>query len=93
MCDGIIVIAIAVERKLDIIFFVTYPFCLKTNSHKYDFYVHLFKLKLSPPYTNSQYISISMYQNSDFVTIVNVKMQRYYVKMQKADTQNVRLLG
>ncbi|GEM_PF-5536244 len=93
MCDGIIVTAIAVERKLDIIFFVTYPFCLKTNSHKYDFYVHLFKLKLSPPYTNSQYISISMYQNSDFVTIVNVKMQRYYVKMQKADTQNVRLLG
>lgn len=93
MCDGIIVTAIAVERKLDIIFFVTYPFCLKTNSHKYDFYVHLFKLKLSPPYTNSQYISISMYQNSDFATIVNVKMQRYYVKMQKADTQNVRLLG
>ena len=93
MCDGIIVTAIAVERKLDIIFFVTYPFCLKTNSHKYDFYVHLFKLKLSPPYTNSQYISISMYQNSDFVTIVNGKMQRYYVKMQKADTQNVRLLG
>lgn len=93
MCDGIIVTAIAVERKLDIIFFVTYPFCLKTNSHKYDFYVHLFKLKLSPPDTNSQYISISMYQNSDFVTIVNVKMQRYYVKMQKADTQNVRLLG
>lgn len=93
MCDGIIVTAIAVERKLEIIFFVTYPFCLKTNSHKYDFYVHLFKLKLSPPYTNSQYISISMYQNSDFVTIVNVKMQRYYVKMQKADTQNVRLLG
>lgn len=93
MCDGIIVTAIAVERKLDIIFFVTYPFCLKTNSHKYDFYVHLFKLKLSPPYTNSQYISISMYQNSDFVTIVNVKMQRYYAKMQKADTQNVRLLG
>lgn len=93
MCDGIIVTAIVVERKLDIIFFVTYPFCLKTNSHKYDFYVHLFKLKLSPPYTNSQYISISMYQNSDFVTIVNVKMQRYYVKMQKADTQNVRLLG
>ena len=93
MCDGIIVTAIAVERKLDIIFFVTYPFCLKTNSHKYDFYVHLFKSKLSPPYTNSQYISISMYQNSDFVTIVNVKMQRYYVKMQKADTQNVRLLG
>ena len=93
MCDGIIVTAIAVERKLDIIFFVTYPFCLKTNSHKYDFYVHLFKLKLSPPYTNSQYISISMYQNSDFATIVNVKMQRYYVKMQKADTQNVCLLG
>lgn len=83
MCDGIIVTAIAVERKLDIIFFVTYPFCLKTNSHKYDFYVHLFKLKLSPPYTNSQYISISMYQNSDFVTIVNVKMQRNNVKMQK----------
>lgn len=53
MCDGIIVTAIAVERKLDIIFFVTYPFCLKTNSHKYDFYAHLFKLKLSPPYTNS----------------------------------------
>lgn len=25
-----------------------------------------------------------MYQNSDFVTIVNVKMQRYYVKMQKS---------
>lgn len=63
MCDEIIVTAIAVERKLDIIFFVTYPFCfvtypfcLKTNSHKYDFYVHLFKLKLSPPYTNSQII-------------------------------------
>ena len=56
MCAGIIVTAIAVERKLDIIFFVTYPFCLKTNSHKYDFYVHLFKLKLSPPYTNSQII-------------------------------------
>ena len=34
-----------------------------------------------------------MYQNSDLATIVNVKMQRYYVKMQKADTQNVRLLG
>lgn len=35
MCDGIIVTAIAVERKFDIIFFdffVTYPFCLKTNS-------------------------------------------------------------
>lgn len=87
MCDEIIVTAIAVERKLDIIFFVTYPFCLKTNSHKYDFYVHLFKLKLSPPYTNSQILfSISMYQNSDFATIVNVKMQRYYVKMQKAGT-------
>lgn len=99
MCDGIIVTAIAVERKLDIIFFVTYPFCSKTNSHKYDFYVHLFKLKLSPPYTNSQilYFDINvsklMYQNSDFATIVNVEMQRYYVKMQKADTQNVCLLG
>ena len=54
MCDGIIVTAIAVESKLDIIFFVTYPFCLKSNSRKYEFYVNLFKLKLSPPYTNSQ---------------------------------------
>lgn len=94
MCDEIIVTAIAVERKLDIIFFVTYPFCLKTNSHKYDFYVHLFKLKLHRLIQIVKYyISISMYQNSDFATIVNVKMQRYYVKMQKADTQNVCLLG
>lgn len=57
MCDGIIVTAIAVERKIDInlfkFFLITFSFLIKNKFNINMFLWSLFKLGLPPPYTNS----------------------------------------